>query len=106
MAALKALTIVKISGVTSFNVEPGYFYRVDTSSGDVDAKMPSYTTTTSSDWCIIKKSSSDAHVVNATPYSGEKMNGSSSPNTLSGYKQSHMFMPNTPSFFGSGWMSW
>jgi len=106
MAALKALIMKEISGVTSFDVTPGYFYRVDTSSGDVTATMTSYSDTHSTDWNIIKKVSSDAHVINVKAASGEKMNGSSSPNVLSGFKQSHMYMPNTPSFFGLGWMSW
>jgi len=79
---------------------------VDTSSGDVTANMPSYTDTHSTDWNIIKKISSDAHVINVTPHSGEKMNGSSSPNVITGSNQSRMYMPNTPSFFGNGWISW
>ena len=62
MASLKALVVREISGVSSFTVEVGYFYRVDTSIGNVRANMPSYLDTHSTDWVIIKKSTSDGNI--------------------------------------------
>ena len=106
MASLIALTVVYITGVSSFSCQPGHFYRVDASAGAVTAQLPSFTDTHSTDWLIVKKSDSSANKVNVTPHSGEKMNGSTGPNQLTGHNQSRMYMPNTPSFFGSGWMSW
>jgi hypothetical protein len=106
LMSLQALTVVKISGVSSFSATPGHFYRVDTSSGNVNANLPAVSGTDGTSWLIVKKISSDANVVNVNANGSENMNGSSGPNVLSGNNQSHQFIPNTPSFYGTGWFSW
>lgn len=106
MASLQALTIVYITGVTSFAATPGYFYRVDTSASNVTAQLPAVADTDSTDWLIVKNINGD-NIVNIKPASGEYIdyvqNGS---NQLTGSNQSHQVMPGTPSWMGIGWFTW
>lgn len=59
--ALDALTIQVITGVSSFSVVPGFFYRVDASAGTVTANLPLASTTDGTAWNIIKKIDSSAN---------------------------------------------
>lgn len=93
LMALQALTITAVAG--NFNVLPDIFYRVDASGGPVVATLPLASTTTASDWNVIKKIDSSANTVTITPTPADQINQTST-NVLTSQNQSHQLFPNTP----------
>jgi hypothetical protein len=105
MSQLRALTVCHITGVSSFHVIPGMFYRVDASAGDVTARLPPAAATHPGDWNIIKLvSTSNGSRVVVIPAPGEQVNGTAR-NVLNRLNQGHQYVPGTPASFGTGWLS-
>lgn len=105
MSSLNALTVVHITGVSSFTAAPGFFYRVTTSGGNVAANLPAVASTDQNSWLIIKNLDG-TNVVNVNPHGSELINDSNTQHTVSGSNQSLQYMPNTPSSYAAGWVSW
>lgn len=109
MSNLYALQIQHIAaGVNSFDAEPGFFYRVDTSGGDVTANLPLTKDVTDipGAWLIIKKvSTADTNGVVVTPGAGELLNLMASE-TISGVNQGHSYLPCLRASYEIGWISW
>jgi hypothetical protein len=112
MSALRALVIYQVTGVSSFNVIPGVFYRVDASGGNVIANLPPVATAQSGDWNVIKKIDASANTVTITAWVdgtyAEFINGVAT-NVISTQNQSHNVIPGAPSGgetnTGDGWMT-
>ena len=67
MSQLVAPQPYYVTGLSSFNVIPGVFYRVDTSAGAVTASLPPVGMLQPGDWVIIKNISG-AHAVTITAW--------------------------------------
>ncbi len=106
MSGLYALRIQHITGVSSFNVETGFLYRVDCSARNVTANLPSARDVVDvpGAWLIIKNVTGVNNVI-VTPISGEIINQSSSQ-AISGSGQGHSYLPCLRPSYGIGWVSW
>jgi hypothetical protein len=106
MSGLYVLQIQYITGASSFNADPGFFYRVDCSAGDVTAKLPSAQNVVDvpGAWLIIKNVTGSNNVI-VTPVSGEAINQSPSQ-AISGTNQGHSYLPCLRPSYGIGWVSW
>jgi hypothetical protein len=106
MSGLYALQVQYITGVSSFNVDVGFLYRVDCSAGNVTAKLSSAQDVVDvpGAWLIIKNVTG-VNSVNVTSVSGEVINQSPSQ-PIAGANQGHSYLSCFRPSYGIGWISW
>lgn len=115
MSRLRALQPYYVTGVSSFQATPGFFYRVDTSAGLVTAELCSTLACQGGDWLMLKNVGTNGNNLTVAAFVDsiagyqELINGNATQTGI-GNGTAHVFLPFALSAAYSstrnGWTSW